>query len=185
MIELPEPKDVADIYEVYNRTGDDQWGPAKGIAALINAAVDFQEQYPGEKLSFGDMKSPFGGSVAFSGGKHHKGDRFQVDMRLLSNFGGSRKGNWNEINFSSEKSIALFNIMKKYGFNQVLLHEDAVRQILFRSNSIWYGIVYFPNFNNKYGTYIPYENSSIKIEIKLERRDIKIHDNHYHFQKFN
>ncbi|GAB4260460.1 MAG: hypothetical protein Kow0079_17380 [Vicingaceae bacterium] len=72
--------------------------------------------------------------------------------------------------------------MKKYGFNQVLLHEDAVKLILFKSNSIWYGKVYFPTSNKKYGTYVPYENSSINIEIKLERKDIKIHDNHYHFQ---
>ncbi|GAB4260457.1 MAG: hypothetical protein Kow0079_17370 [Vicingaceae bacterium] len=91
MVELPLPKDVGNIYEVYNRTGNDQWGSAKGIAALINAAVDFNQEYNGEKLSFGDIKSPFGGSVAYSGGIHHKGNSFQVDMRLLSNYGGSEK----------------------------------------------------------------------------------------------
>ncbi|GIV45146.1 MAG: hypothetical protein KatS3mg035_2269 [Bacteroidia bacterium] len=175
MIELPEPKDVADIYEVYNRTGDDQWGPAKGIAALINAAVDFQEQYPGEKLSFGDMKSPDGNGVKYEKGIHHKGITFQVDMRLLTKKGGAAQGRWDRIRFDPQRTRNLFEIMHKYGFGEVLLYREA-SQLVENTTVV-------PDVKKVFEDYL---SPSYKFlpEIQIKIRKVDNHKDHYHFQRF-
>lgn len=127
MVQLPN--NLEGIYNTYNQTGQDNWGTPEGIASLINASVEYQQQYPGERVSFGDLNSPNSAPIPLDNGGSHHGNTFQVDMRLLSTQGGSVQGSYNQMDFDPVRSQVFFNIMQTKGFSSVLLHPTPSSQI--------------------------------------------------------
>ena len=136
MVQLPRDNDNPNsqftltngnvLYNTYNQSGNDNWGPIAGVAGLYNAAVDYQQQYPGEKISVGDMNSSDRIPIALEKGKSHHGNSFQVDLRFLSKNGGSRQGKYDAMNFDSQRSLNFFDIMYQNGFSKVLIDPEAV-----------------------------------------------------------
>jgi hypothetical protein len=111
------------LYNTYSQSGNDNYGPLAGVAGLYNAAVDYQQQYPGERIAIGDMNSPNKSPISLGGGKSHHGNTFQVDIRFLSTNGGSQQGNYLTMKFDPLRSKNFFDIMYQNGFSKVLIHK--------------------------------------------------------------
>jgi len=129
-VELPDPSEVGNTYQVYNRTGDDQWGSPQGIASIINAAVDYNLSTGGKTVSIGDIKAPDLKGVKLGKGKHHNGSSMMVDVRLIGANGNSERGNFSQINLSTSYSLKFIQSMNKFGYSEVVLDKAIISRLI-------------------------------------------------------
>jgi RHS repeat-associated protein len=125
-VQLPK---IPEAYNTYNQNGKDNWGIVSGIAAIINASVDFGKLYQGEKIAWGDLNSSTGKKIPLGKGESHHGGSLQADVRLLSTKGGSVQGKYNQMSFDPIRTKDYFDIMFNNGFSEVLLHESPAGKV--------------------------------------------------------
>ena len=141
------------LYNVYNYTGNDQWGKPKDVANLINAIIDYKKVYTNDLISIGDMRSPDNGKVAYSGGHHH-GNAGAVDIRVLGE-GGSYQGLFSDKRHDVDRSKLLIKLMGENGFSTAIVGRSIFDKLKSASDK--------------------------NISVITDKPKKTIHENHYHF----
>jgi hypothetical protein len=119
------------IYQYYNRNDvvgavEDQWARPKVLVGLLNSIFQYQDIYPNESPTIGDMRSPKDSHVMASSSQRHHSDPAAMDIRYLG-AGGSYQGTVNDSRFSAERNRVFITLMGQNGFREVIVG-NSVRE---------------------------------------------------------
>jgi RHS repeat-associated protein len=121
------------IYQYYNRNdvagaGEDQWARPQVLVGLLNSIFQYQDIYPNESPTIGDMRSPNDSHVMASSSQPHHTDPAAIDIRYLG-AGGSYQGTVNDSRFSAERNRIFINLMGQNGFREVIVGNSVREQV--------------------------------------------------------
>jgi RHS repeat-associated protein len=121
------------IYQYYNRNDvagavEDQWARPNVLVGLLNSIFQYQDLYPNESPTIGDMRSPDDSYVMASEKQRHHLDPAAIDIRYLG-VGGSYQGTVNDSRFSAERNRTFISLMGQNGFRQVIVGASVREQL--------------------------------------------------------
>ena len=143
MVEMPSEGTTFTSYNRNDVTDDngntiqDGWGTPDNIANFINLAGQYESQFRGDRLEFGDLSTETGGSPRFrsmSTGKliphatHYNGS--QADLRYISPSGNTLIGKRSHSQSDPNRVQTIVNIANRLGMDHIHLGSSLKNQII-------------------------------------------------------